>query len=181
MNPRKLFALFAFCMVAIFAIGTSTNMANAATGGSSAGSGTHTTHVGPGQTWTAPDGEGSVTNSPDSADDVVVEEIWNRGDYIKAKITVKKGVLAHGNGLKGDEIDADGGKVKLKDCDGNDIDINNGGGVNQTDCDGNDIDFEGGGLLTGPGGNNNGNDVDLNGHSGATVTNYQGSNNNIHN
>ncbi len=179
MNPRKIFALLALALVAIFAIGGGTSVANAATSGSS--SGTHTTRLGPGQTWTAPDGEGKVTNSPDSADNVVVEEIWNHGDYVKAKITIKKGVLARGEGLNGDEIDADGGKIKLDDCDGNDIDIKNGGGVNEKNCDNNDHDFEGGGLLTGPDGGNNGNDVDLNGRSDANVENYQGSNNKIHN
>lgn len=173
---------FVFGLVAIimFALGFS-GSAKAASSGSSAGSGTHTKHVGPGQTWTAPDGEGKVTNSPGSADDVVVEEIWNRGDYVKAKITIKKGVLARGEGLNGDEIDVDGGKVKLDDCDGNDIDIKNGGGVNEKNCDNNDHDFEGSGLLTGPDGGNNGNDVDLNGRSDATLEDYQGKNNKVHN
>lgn len=156
-------------------------------GAAFANSGTSTkpVHVKPGTTYTEPDGSGTVTNSPSSTDDVIVEETWTDDKFVSARVIVKKGVLATGKDLDKDKVDADGGKVKLDDCDGSDIKIKNGGGVDCKDCDDNNIDFDGSGTLTGSDdagrGNNNNNDVDLNNHSGAKVNKFDGKNNNIHN
>lgn len=168
---RVLMALCAIALVASFAVA------------GPAGSG-HVTRLGPGQAFKDADGR-EVVNSWNSAADVTVTEFKDDGKIVKVTASFPKGASGDVKKFKkGDEVGADGGKVKLKDTDNAKIEIKGGGSIDCEGCDSNDIDFDGAGSLTGgdPTGakSNNSNDIDYNGHTGTSDT-MNGKDNKRHN
>ena len=146
-----------------------------------AAAGDHVTRLGPGQSYKGPDGR-EAFNGKNSVGEVIVTESTDDGRVIKVTVKFPKGTGGDAKKFKkGDEINVDGGKAKLKDDDNAKVNISNDGTADCTNCDNDKFKFDGSGTLTGPGGGNNNNDVDLNSHAGAVVTNFEGTGNVFHN